>query len=168
MQRALCEYWLKRCKFMQPRLFAQIIRESLGVNGLITSNSTQVPGDLTSTSTGRAKTPTTLSGPSKTRTPMATRSTSRTGRTRTATRTRRRATTMPSCPRGTSASATPPARTASRGSVIAGNKKMPGRAKNWSPGLVNYVVAVAYHFCLNWPEKLSQHGNGFLGQPCTG
>ena len=35
------------------------------------------------------------------------------------------------------------------------------------PGLVNFVPAVAYHFCLNLPEKLSQPGNGILAQPCT-
>ena len=30
-----------------------------------------------------------------------------------------------------------------------------GGAKNWSPGLVNFVPAVAFHFCLNLPENLN-------------
>ena len=28
------------------------------------------------------------------------------------------------------------------------------------------VAAVAYHFCLNFPEKVSQSGNGNLAQLC--
>ena len=40
-------------------------------------------------------------------------------------------------------------------------------AKKWPPGLVNFVPAVAYHFCLNLPEKFSQPGAHFLAQPCT-
>ena len=35
------------------------------------------------------------------------------------------------------------------------------------PGLVNFVPAVAYHFCLNMPEAFSQPGNGLLEVPCT-
>ena len=30
-----------------------------------------------------------------------------------------------------------------------------GWAKKWSPGLVTFVPAVAYHFCLNLPENLN-------------
>ena len=33
------------------------------------------------------------------------------------------------------------------------------------PGLVNFVPAVAYHFCLNLPKTFSQPGNGILAQP---
>ena len=29
-----------------------------------------------------------------------------------------------------------------------------GWAKKWVPGLVNFVPAVAYHFCLNLSEKI--------------
>ena len=107
---------------ISSNLKCSIRRMSQRTDESLTSNSIQVLGDPTSTSTGRAKTPTTSIGPSMTRMPIATRSTSTTTRTKTATRTRRRATTMPPCPRGTSASATPPARTASRGSVTASKK----------------------------------------------
>ena len=34
-------------------------------------------------------------------------------------------------------------------------------------GLVNFVPAVAYHFCLNFPETFPQPGVLFLAQPCT-
>ena len=34
------------------------------------------------------------------------------------------------------------------------------------PGLVNFVPAVAYHFCLNLPAAFSQPGNGLIAQPC--
>ena len=33
-------------------------------------------------------------------------------------------------------------------------------------GLVNFVPAVAYHFCVNLPEAISQPGNGLLELPC--
>ena len=35
------------------------------------------------------------------------------------------------------------------------------------PGLVNYVPAVAYHFCLNLLVAFSQPGNGLIVEPCT-
>ena len=35
------------------------------------------------------------------------------------------------------------------------------------PGLVNFVPAVAYHFCLNLPAAFSQPGNGHTEIPCT-
>ena len=35
------------------------------------------------------------------------------------------------------------------------------------PGLVNFVPAVAYHFCLILSEKFSQPGNGILAQTCS-
>ena len=41
-----------------------------------------------------------------------------------------------------------------------------GWAKLPFPGLVNFVPAVAYHFCLILPENFSQPGNGILAQPC--
>ena len=41
------------------------------------------------------------------------------------------------------------------------------KGKNWALGLVNFVPAtcIAYHFCLNLPEKFSQPGAHFVGQP---
>ena len=35
-----------------------------------------------------------------------------------------------------------------------------------SPGLVNFVPAVAYHFCLNLPAAFLQPGNGLLEGLC--
>ena len=35
------------------------------------------------------------------------------------------------------------------------------------PGLVNFVPAVAYQFCLNMPATFSQPGNGNLAHPCS-
>ena len=35
------------------------------------------------------------------------------------------------------------------------------------PGLVNYVPAVAYHFCLNLLVAFSQPGNGLIVKPCS-
>ena len=40
-----------------------------------------------------------------------------------------------------------------------------GSAKRPFPGLVNFVPAVAYHFCLNLPAAFSQPGNGLLADP---
>ena len=44
-----------------------------------------------------------------------------------------------------------------------------GRCRGWakrrSPGLVNFVPSVAYHFCLNLPWNFSQPGAHFLAQP---
>ena len=42
-----------------------------------------------------------------------------------------------------------------------------GTSKRPFPGLVNFVPAVAYHFCLNLPAAFSQPGNGLLEVPCT-
>ena len=36
----------------------------------------------------------------------------------------------------------------------------------WALDLVNFVPAVAYHFCLNLPANFSQPGNGNLAHPC--
>ena len=33
--------------------------------------------------------------------------------------------------------------------------------------MVNFVSAVAYHFCLNLPTAFSQLGNGLIVEPCT-
>ena len=32
-------------------------------------------------------------------------------------------------------------------------------------GLVNFIIAVAYHFCLNLPAAFSQPGNGLRVEP---
>ena len=40
-------------------------------------------------------------------------------------------------------------------------------AKRWSPGLVNSVAAVAYHFCLALPAPFTQPGDHLLVEPCT-
>ena len=39
-------------------------------------------------------------------------------------------------------------------------------AKKRFPGLVNFVPAVDYLFCLNLPEKFSQPGTHFFARPC--
>ena len=41
------------------------------------------------------------------------------------------------------------------------SKDSNGWAKKWTPGLVNFVPAVAYNFCINLPEKFSQPGDHF-------
>ena len=40
-----------------------------------------------------------------------------------------------------------------------------GRAEKGSPGLVNFALAVAHHFCLKLAEEFSQPGVHFLAQP---
>ena len=40
-------------------------------------------------------------------------------------------------------------------------------AKEWFPGCENFVLAVAYHFCLALPEKFSQPGDHSFAGPCT-
>ena len=40
-----------------------------------------------------------------------------------------------------------------------------GSANPRAPGLVNFVPAVAYHFCLNLPKKFSQPGVRGLADP---
>ena len=42
-----------------------------------------------------------------------------------------------------------------------------GYTKRWSQGLVNFVSALAYHFCLALPAKFTQPGNHLLAQPST-
>ena len=42
-----------------------------------------------------------------------------------------------------------------------------GRTERLFLGLVNFVPAVAYRFCLNYPAIFSQPGNGLIVQPCT-
>ena len=39
-------------------------------------------------------------------------------------------------------------------------------AKRLRPGLVNFTVAVAYHFCLSLPTTFSQPGRSLLAGPC--
>ena len=41
-----------------------------------------------------------------------------------------------------------------------------GISKRPFPGLVNFVSAVAYLFCLNMPAAFSQPGNGLIEIPC--
>ena len=42
-----------------------------------------------------------------------------------------------------------------------------GLTKEWAPGLVNFVAAVAYHFCLALPAAFTQPGVHLLAEPCT-
>ena len=39
--------------------------------------------------------------------------------------------------------------------------------KSWAPGLVNFVPALAYHFCLNLPEAFMKPGRSLFADPCT-
>ena len=41
-----------------------------------------------------------------------------------------------------------------------------GSAKRWALGFVNFVPAVAYHFCLALPAAFSQPGDRLLADPC--
>ena len=43
-----------------------------------------------------------------------------------------------------------------------------GSAKRWSPGLVSFVPALAYHFCLDLPAAFTQPGACLLAEPCRG
>ena len=42
-----------------------------------------------------------------------------------------------------------------------------GSAKRQSPGLVNFVTALAYHFCLALPAAFTQPGDHLLDDPCV-
>ena len=42
-----------------------------------------------------------------------------------------------------------------------------GSAKRLWPGLVNFVAALAYHFCLALPALFTQPGNHHLAEPCN-
>ena len=42
-----------------------------------------------------------------------------------------------------------------------------GLAEKWVPGLVNFVLAVAYHLCLALPGAFTQPGDHLLSDPCT-
>ena len=44
-------------------------------------------------------------------------------------------------------------------------RKIQGSAKSQSPGLVNFVCAVAYHFCLALPAAFAQPGDHLLAEP---
>ena len=48
-----------------------------------------------------------------------------------------------------------------------GDRLLQGSPKECFPGLVNFVTAVAYHFCLNLPRAFSQPGKHSFGDPCT-
>ena len=41
-----------------------------------------------------------------------------------------------------------------------------GSAKRWSPGLVNFVTALAYQFCLAWPAALMHPGDHLSAELC--
>ena len=41
-----------------------------------------------------------------------------------------------------------------------------GSAKRLKPGLVKFVPAVAYHFCLNLPGAFTKPGQSLLAEPC--
>ena len=45
--------------------------------------------------------------------------------------------------------------------------KIQGTSIRLFPIWVNFVPAVAYHFCLNLPPAFLQPGNGLVVQPCT-
>ena len=40
-------------------------------------------------------------------------------------------------------------------------------AKSWALGLVNFVLAIAYHFCLALPAAFTPPGDHLLAKPCT-
>ena len=42
-----------------------------------------------------------------------------------------------------------------------------GSTNRWALGLVNFVPALAYHFCLNMPAPFTQPGARLLVEPCT-
>ena len=42
-----------------------------------------------------------------------------------------------------------------------------GPGKKWFPGCENFVLSVAYHFCLALPEEFSQPGNHSFAGPCS-
>ena len=42
-----------------------------------------------------------------------------------------------------------------------------GYTKRWSQGLVNFVSALAYHFCLALSAAFTQPGNHLLAKPCN-
>ena len=42
-----------------------------------------------------------------------------------------------------------------------------GSTNRRAPGLVNFVLALAYHFCLNLPATFTQPGAHLLVEPCT-
>ena len=39
--------------------------------------------------------------------------------------------------------------------------------KRWVPGLVNFVPAVACHFCLALPAEFTQPGDHLVAEPCN-
>ena len=43
-----------------------------------------------------------------------------------------------------------------------------GTAKRWSLGLVNFVIALAYHFCLALPVAFTQPGDHLAAVLCMG
>ena len=47
-------------------------------------------------------------------------------------------------------------------------REVKGSAKRRSPGLVKFVPAIAYHFCLALPAAFMQAWDYLLAEPCTG
>ena len=41
-----------------------------------------------------------------------------------------------------------------------------GSAKSWTPGLENFITAVAYHFCPSLPASFTQPGASTLADLC--
>ena len=46
-------------------------------------------------------------------------------------------------------------------------RSIQGSAKRRTPGLVNFVIAVAYHSCLALPAAFTQPEDSLLAEPCT-
>ena len=42
-----------------------------------------------------------------------------------------------------------------------------GTTKRLGSGLVNFVTALAYHFCLNFPAAFTQPGDHLSAEPCS-
>ena len=45
-------------------------------------------------------------------------------------------------------------------------QQVQGSVNRRSPGLVNYVPALAYHLCLDLPAAFTQPGDHLLAEPC--
>ena len=50
---------------------------------------------------------------------------------------------------------------------VAPSYSVQGTAKRRFPGLVNFIAAVAYHFCLALPAAFTQPWDHLLVEPCT-
>ena len=52
--------------------------------------------------------------------------------------------------------------------TVAPATTLQGSTKRQSPGLVNFVITLAYHFCLALPAAFTQPGNHLLAEPLLG